>query len=51
MNITRIKQGLGVLGLLLLAVSSHAAALKIGVTPGAYADSVRVAAQEAKKQG
>jgi D-methionine transport system substrate-binding protein len=50
-RITRIKQGLGALGLLLLAFSSHAAALKIGVTPGAYADSVRVAAQEAKKQG
>ncbi|MDY7578460.1 MetQ/NlpA family ABC transporter substrate-binding protein [Herbaspirillum sp. RTI4] len=31
--------------------SALAAPLKIGVTPGAYADSVHVAAAEAKKQG
>lgn len=29
----------------------HAATLKVGVVPGAYADSVAVAAKEAKKQG
>jgi D-methionine transport system substrate-binding protein len=39
---------------LLLASTSllaHAQVIKIGVTPGALADSVNVAAQEAKKQG
>ncbi len=47
------QKKLGALALvgLLLAQGALAAALKIGVTPGAYADSVQVAAQEAKKQG
>lgn len=41
------------LGIATLCLTSqlHAAGLRIGVTPGAYADSVQVAAQEAKKQG
>lgn len=34
-----------------LSGAGHAAPLKIGVVPGAYADSVVVAAKEAKKQG
>ncbi|MBV8679925.1 MAG: MetQ/NlpA family ABC transporter substrate-binding protein [Aquitalea sp.] len=36
---------------LLSSLHASAAALRIGVVPGAYADSVQVAAQEAKKQG
>ncbi len=36
---------------LLLSLQAGAAALRIGVVPGAYADSVQAAAQEAKKQG
>lgn len=36
---------------LLLAFPAQAAPLKIGVTPGALADSVNVAAEEARKQG
>lgn len=36
---------------LFLMAGAHAQTLRIGVTPGALADSVRVAAQEAKKQG
>ena len=38
-------------GVLVLAMHVQAAPLKIGVTPGALADSVNVAAQEARKQG
>ena len=37
--------------LLSFASLAHAAALKVGVTPGAYADSVAAAAEEAKAQG
>lgn len=40
-----------VLSGLLLAFAAQAQTLKIGVTPGALADSVNVAAAEAKKQG
>ncbi len=45
------KSGLGLLAGLLVAAQVVAAPLKIGVTPGAFADSVHVAAAEAKKQG
>ena len=34
-----------------LMSAAHAAPLRIGVTPGALADSVEVAAAEARKQG
>ncbi|KAB0679099.1 MetQ/NlpA family ABC transporter substrate-binding protein [Aureimonas leprariae] len=40
-----------VAALLAVASPSPAASLKIGVTPGAYADSVAAAAEEAKSQG
>lgn len=36
---------------LLLVCTAHAQAIKIGVTPGSVADSVQVAAAEARKQG
>jgi len=42
---------LGVLTLLTPFAAAQAAPLKIGVTPGALADSVEVAAAEARKQG
>jgi len=50
---TKHSKTLGMLALasVMLAQAALAGALKIGVTPGAYADSVQVAAQEAKKQG
>lgn len=42
----------GILGALLLSTAPGlAAGLKIGVTPGAYADSVATAAEEAKAEG
>jgi D-methionine transport system substrate-binding protein len=41
----------GILGMVAVAVAAAAAPLKIGVTPGALADSINVAAKEAKKQG
>lgn len=42
----------GLLGALLISVApAGAAGLKIGVTPGAYADSIATAAEEAKAQG
>ncbi len=37
--------------LLSFASLAHAGVLKVGVTPGAYADSVAAAAEEAKAQG
>lgn len=43
--------GVGLLGAALFSLSVHADALKIGVTPGALADSIHVAAEEAKAQG
>ena len=46
-----IPAGLGLLAALLVSGQILAAPLKIGVTPGAFADSVHAAAQEAKKQG
>ncbi|MGC9587634.1 UNVERIFIED_CONTAM: MetQ/NlpA family ABC transporter substrate-binding protein, partial [Salmonella enterica subsp. enterica serovar Rissen] len=39
------------LSALTIAAAAHAAPLRIGVTPGALADSVEVAAAEARKQG
>lgn len=36
---------------LVLGAEAHGQTLKVGVTPGALADSINVAAQEAKKQG
>lgn len=46
-----LKSGLGLVAGLLVAGQIIAAPLKIGVTPGAFADSVHTAAEEAKKQG
>lgn len=43
--------GVGLLGAALLSMGAYADALKIGVTPGALADSVHVAAREAKALG
>jgi D-methionine transport system substrate-binding protein len=40
-----------VVGMLAMSAATIAAPLKVGVTPGALADSVNVAASEAKKQG
>ncbi len=48
---TLLHCGVGLLGAALFSLSAQAAALKIGVTPGALADSVHVAAREAKGQG
>jgi len=42
---------ISLLGLLGWATQAHADVLKIGVTPGALADSVQVAAREARQQG
>lgn len=36
---------------LILSAGAHADSLRIGVVPGAYADSINVAAQEARQQG
>ena len=41
----------GALASVMLSGLALAAPLKIGVTPGAYADSIQAAAQEAKKEG
>ena len=41
----------GALASVMLSGLALAAPLKIGVTPGALADSVNVAAQDARKQG
>ena len=46
-----VPQLMAMLALLALAGSALAAPLKIGVVPGIFADSVAVAAKEAKKQG
>lgn len=42
---------IGALTSFVVAATAAAAPLKIGVTPGAYSDSIRAAAQEARKQG
>jgi D-methionine transport system substrate-binding protein len=49
MKISRLL--LSVIASFLLGTSAQAAPFKIGVTPGALADSVEVAAKEARKQG
>ena len=46
-----IRYGLAAVGAIWCSAAVFAAPLKIGVTPGALADSIHVAAQEAKKQG
>lgn len=55
MTISKILKKLTVFSLVstavLLSSTATAAPLKIGVVPGIFADSVAVAAQEAKKQG
>lgn len=45
------KWTLGAIASLFITGLATAAPLKIGVTPGAYADSARAAAQEARQQG
>jgi D-methionine transport system substrate-binding protein len=51
MQFHHLVKSVGGLLAALLAASALAAPLKIGVMPGAYADSIQVAAEEAKKQG
>ncbi|HYQ38649.1 MAG TPA: MetQ/NlpA family ABC transporter substrate-binding protein [Pseudomonas sp.] len=46
-----LHPGVGLLGAALFSLAAEAGALKIGVTPGALADSIHVAAREAKSQG
>jgi len=46
-----VKKTVAFLSGLFFLACAHAQTLRIGVTPGALADSVRVAAQEAKAQG
>jgi D-methionine transport system substrate-binding protein len=46
-----LKKFAGMIAAVAMALPAMAAPLKIGVTPGALADSVNVAAKEAKKQG